>query len=177
MPILLIPAAVFAAPKNKNDPARVASAIVGYVYDGDTFAATVTLAEDIQISVRVRIINIDTPEMNAACQYEADMAQRAKVRLAEMLPVGAVVKLSEIKDDKYLGRIDARVKTVSGLDVGNVLIQEKLARPYSGGKRAPWCEPGMEPTAIDSESDEEYQGWMPAPAQKKLMSVLLDFLK
>ena len=34
-------------------------ATVGYVFDGDTFAAKVKLEDNIKISVRVRIIDID----------------------------------------------------------------------------------------------------------------------
>ncbi|MDR2413210.1 MAG: thermonuclease family protein [Rickettsiales bacterium] len=112
---------------------------VGYIFDGDTFSARVMLEDDIKISVRVRIINIDAPEMNGECDSEKNMALKSKNRLAELLPVGSVVDLSEIKDDKYLGRIDARVKTNDGADVGEVLVKEKLARKYNGGKRAPWC--------------------------------------
>ena len=36
------------------------------------------------------------------------------------------------------GRVDATV-IADGADVGKVLIEEGLARPYSGGKRRGWC--------------------------------------
>ena len=114
-------------------------ATVDYIFDGDTFAAYVNLEDDIQISVRVRLINIDTPEIHGECESEISLANRAKERLAELIPVGTVVELSGIKDDKYLGRIDAYVKMADGRDVGTVLISEKLGRPYSGGKRDGWC--------------------------------------
>lgn len=115
-------------------------AVVDYVIDGDTFAAAVKLDTDISITVRVRIINIDTPEINGDCEYEIDAAHRAKDRLAELLSVGDVVDLQNIKDDKYLGRIDANVILSDGRDVGHVLVGDGLARRYDGGKRAPWCE-------------------------------------
>ena len=60
--------------------------------------------------------------------------------MAELLPVGSVVELRDVQDDKYLGRIDARVITKDGVDVSGVLIKEKLGRPYDGGRRASWCE-------------------------------------
>lgn len=119
--------------------ANAVPAAVDYIFDGDTFAAFVKLQDDIRVSVRVRIMNIDTPEIHGMCDYETDMAMRAKNRLAELIPVGSTVDLSEIKDDKYLGRIDAYVIMPDGRDVGEVLIHEKLARPYSGGRRAGWC--------------------------------------
>lgn len=114
-------------------------AVVDYIFDGDTFAAYVMLADDIRIAVRVRLINVDTPEIHGACDAEIDMANRARVRLAELIPVGTTVDLQNIKDDKYLGRIDANVIMADGRDVGDVLIDEKLGRPYRGGRRQPWC--------------------------------------
>lgn len=115
-------------------------ATVDYIIDGDTFAAKVILEDEIKISVRVRIINIDTPEIHGACENEIKMANLARDRLTELIPNGTTIELSEIKDDKYLGRIDARVKSRAGVDIGEVLITEKMARRYSGGKRAGWCD-------------------------------------
>lgn len=120
-------------------PAFAVPGRVGYVIDGDTFSCAVKLADDIEVSVRVRIRNVDTPEIHGDCDYEQEMALRAKNRLAELIPVDSVVELTNIGDDKYLGRIDANVIDAAGRDVGNILIQEKLGRPYSGGHRAPWC--------------------------------------
>jgi len=115
-------------------------ATVDYIFDGDTFAAYVMLEDDIRVAVRVRLMNVDTPEIHGECDYEIMRANMARRRLEELIPVGSVVELSNIKDDKYLGRIDAYVKTADGRDVGRVLIAEKLGRPYSGGRRAGWCE-------------------------------------
>ncbi len=112
---------------------------VSYIIDGDTFAARVMLADDTKITVRVRLINVDTPEIHGECESEIRAAFAAKARLAELLPVGSIAELRDIKDDKYLGRIDARVLDGTGRDVGKVLIHEKLGRPYSGGHRDGWC--------------------------------------
>ena len=120
--------------------ANATPAVVDYIIDGDTFAGRVALADDTKITVRVRLINVDTPEIHGECKSEIRVAFAAKARLAELIPVGMVVELREIKDDKYLGRIDARVLDAAGRDVGTILVQEKLGRPYSGGHRAGWCE-------------------------------------
>ncbi len=115
-------------------------ATVTYIVDGDTFYANVMMDSDISVRTSVRIIGIDTPEINGKCKSEIDRAKRAKKRLSELLPVDSVVELSDIKDDKYLGRIDATVKLSDGRDVGKILIKENLARIYKGaGKRASWC--------------------------------------
>lgn len=119
--------------------AHAVPASVDYIFDGDTFAGRVALADDTKITVRVRLINIDTPEIHGECDSEIATAHRAKARLASLLPVDSVVDLANIKDDKYLGRIDANVILPDGRDVGDVLVREGLARPYSGGKRKSWC--------------------------------------
>lgn len=120
--------------------ANATPVVVDYIIDGDTFAGRVALADDTKITVRVRLINVDTPEIHGECESEIRAAFAAKARLAELLPVGTTAELQEIKDDKYLGRIDARVLDASGRDVGKILVNEKLGRPYSGGYRAGWCE-------------------------------------
>lgn len=120
--------------------AAAVPATVDYVLDGDTFAARVLLDEDITITVRVRLADVDTPEINGKCEREIEMALRARDRLAELLPVGTMVDLRDVTDDKYLGRIDARVFTSGGRDVSRILINEKLGRPYDGGRRDSWCD-------------------------------------
>ncbi len=120
--------------------ASSASARVDYIIDGDTFGASVFFDKDISAKVRVRMANIDTPEIKGQCQSEKDAAIAAKNRLGVIMPVGSVVDLTNIKDDKYLGRIDANVFDASGNDVGLTLIKERLGRPYDGGRRRGWCE-------------------------------------
>lgn len=115
-------------------------AVVDYVLDGDTFSAVVKIDKDVGITVRVRIINVDTPELKGACKAEINKANNAKNFVKKLLPKGTIVDLQNVKDDKYLGRIDANVILDDGRDLGRVLIQEKLARPYSGGRRLGWCD-------------------------------------
>jgi endonuclease YncB( thermonuclease family) len=115
------------------------AATVDYVFDGDTFSARVNLENGAATTVRVRIRNIDAPEIHGECEYETNLADMAKRRLAEIIPKGTDVALSKIKDDKYLGRIDALVG-LDGSDVGDIMVKEKLARKYNGGKRASWCD-------------------------------------
>ncbi|MDR0803499.1 MAG: thermonuclease family protein [Rickettsiales bacterium] len=135
--LFIICCSLFIAPAMAAMPPLQAT--VGYIIDGDTFSAGVKLENGAEISVRVRIINIDAPEIHGMCDAEIKMAQKAKYELEKLIPVGGAVMLSEIKDDKYLGRIDARVRTADNTDVGQVMIDRKLARKYSGGRRAGWC--------------------------------------
>ena len=126
---LLIPVGSYAMP-----------ATVDYVFDGDTFSAVVHLDDGIDVDVRVRLINVDTPEMHGDCDSEIQRANMARDRLMQLAPRGTLVELKNIKDDKYPGRIDANVILPDGRDVGDILIKEKLGRTYNGGRRASWCE-------------------------------------
>lgn len=117
-------------------PARV-----GYIVDGDTFSGVVKLEGGVDVSVRVRIRNVDTPEIHGDCEYERNIAASAREKLGQIIPVGTMVELTNVKDDKYLGRIDANVADASGADVGARLIREGFGRPYDGGRRQPWCSP------------------------------------
>ena len=115
--------------------------IVKRIVDGDTFIGNVILADGIEImSVSVRLRNVDTPEIHGKCESEIRQAEYAKQRLAELIPVGSTIEIKNIKNDKYPGRIDANVYDVANRDVGLVLINEKLGRAYSGGKRKTWCD-------------------------------------
>ena len=129
MSSLVIIGAAFAVP-----------ATVDYVFDGDTFSADVALDGGTNVKARIRLSNVDTPEMNGKCESEKHRAVMARERLMQLTPRGTVVELKNIKDDKYLGRIDANVILPDGRDVGNILIKEKLGRSYSGGRRAGWCD-------------------------------------
>lgn len=123
-----------------GDGAYAVPAVVDYVVDGDTFGATVLFDDDVSVPVRVRILNIDTPEIHGKCKSEINKAHLAKDALSNILPQGTKVELDSIKDDKYLGRIDANVVLKDGRNVGDIMINRGLARPYNGGRRRGWCE-------------------------------------
>ncbi len=132
--ILLIPWTSFA------DETAPVYATTGYIFDGDTFAAMVKLENGVMVSVRVRILGIDAPEIHGDCDSEIQIALKARDKLEKLLPNGSSVELSDIKDDKYLGRIDANVTLSDGRNVGTIMLNEKLARKYTGGKRQKWCD-------------------------------------
>lgn len=86
---------------------------------------------------RIRISGIDTPELNGRCQYERDLAIRARNRLAELLGSGRVRFYRSGRDRDRFGRL-LRVVTVDGRSVGDRLVREGLARVWRG-RREPWC--------------------------------------
>jgi endonuclease YncB( thermonuclease family) len=133
--VLLIPAGGLAASEQIAGPVP---AEVLRVVDGDTLAvrARIWLGQDITVNARIR--GIDAPELHGRCQREKDLAEAARLRLAEA--AGAkTVQLTNIENDKYAGRILADVGTDDGADLGAVMLGSGLVRPYDGGERAPWC--------------------------------------
>ena len=119
--------------------ANATSARVAYIIDGDTFVGDVLLKDKTEIkSVKIRLINVDTPEIHGECADEIKRAEYARQRLGELIPVGSIVEIKNVKNDKYVGRIDANVFDASNRDVGKILVKEKVGRAYSGGKRQSW---------------------------------------
>ena len=104
------------------------------IIDGDTIALG---------SERVRILNIDAPEsFRSHCERELRAGLKAKERLAALVRSGAI-EVERHGQDRYR-RTLARI-TVSGRDVGEVLVREGLALPWRDGAEAKeertrhWC--------------------------------------
>jgi endonuclease YncB( thermonuclease family) len=86
--------------------------------------------------VKVRIADIDAPETHPSrCDLEADLGNRATIRLSQLLNAGPF-RLEPIDRDRY-GR-ELRILTRDGQSLGGVLVAEGLARWYGNGRR-PWC--------------------------------------
>lgn len=85
----------------------------------------------------VRLLGIDTPEMNGRCEEESRLARKAQTVLVGLLSRAKRIELRQLARNKYfrlLGQIYA-----DGVDVGGVLLEAGLAREYKGGRREPWC--------------------------------------
>ena len=108
------------------------------VVDGDTVEVLARIWPDHYVETLVRLAGIDAPELRGRCPEETALAERAKERLAALL-AGNRLLLADVRYGKYAGRVVARVLTEDGSDVAQILLAEKLARPYAGGRRAPWC--------------------------------------
>jgi micrococcal nuclease len=105
-------------------------------YDGDTCRLE---RETLPGRDRVRFANADTPEIEGQCQEEIRQAMMARDYTRDLV-VGRAVTLTAIQPDKYDKRVDAFVQLPDGRDLGDALIAAGLARPYSGGHRAGWCD-------------------------------------
>ena len=105
------------------------------VVDGDTFR----LGER-----RIRIVGIDTPEVNAQCPEEAALAEAATLRLQELLNDGEFEMLGRV--DEPTDRYGRELKSLRRrqADGGHVSIAAQMrddghARRYLGGFRRGWC--------------------------------------
>ena len=109
------------------------------VIDGDTLTVEATIWLGQRLTVNARIRGIDTPELHGACEREKAMAEAARSALAKMAEAGSV-RLTNIANGKYAGRVLADVETDDGTDVAAYMLATGLARPYDGGARAGWCD-------------------------------------
>ena len=108
------------------------------VVDGDTFEARVRVWPGLDITTKVRLRGIDTPELKARCGDERLKADAAREALRALLEEGDVA-IARVGIDKYGGRILADVTTRRSGDVSSTLLARGHARPYEGGRRESWC--------------------------------------
>jgi endonuclease YncB( thermonuclease family) len=124
-------------------PTAVASARIPAdvlrVIDGDTFEARVHVWPGLDITTRVRLRGIDTPELKARCAQELRQAEAAREALRVLLAEGEVGIFS-VGLDKYAGRVVAEAATRTMANVSQALLAGGIGRPYGGGRRAGWCE-------------------------------------
>lgn len=115
------------------------------IIDGDTIAINIQKESPLiqKLGLNVRIKGIDAPERGskAKCEKERIKAEEAQKFVNEL--VGVIgekeLLLSEIKWDKYGGRLVAVVK-VGGVDIAKALLNRELAVPYTGeGQKHNWC--------------------------------------
>jgi endonuclease YncB( thermonuclease family) len=111
-----------------GSPARTGGPV--RVIDGDTFE---------QGGMRIRIADIDTPEVHGRCASETALAARATGRMRALLAAGPfeLHALADGRDEDRYGR-KLRIVTRGGRSLGDVLVAEGLARTWTG-RREPWC--------------------------------------
>jgi micrococcal nuclease len=99
------------------------------VIDGDTFALA---------GARIRIADIDAPEVHGRCASETALAARATARMGALLAAGPFT-LARIgaRDRDVYGR-QLRIVMRGGRSLGDQLVAEGLARTWTG-HREPWC--------------------------------------
>ena len=110
------------------------------VVDGDTIKTSVNLPCPL-CNVSIRLLGVDTPESTylAKCPAEKEKALAAKNFVKTLIGTNTTMVIRNFKWDKYGGRIDAYV-SINGVDISQSLIDNGLARPYTGqGPKSDWC--------------------------------------
>ena len=107
--------------------------------DGDTLRVEIPAMLPLKYSIRIS--GIDTPEKagRAKCEQEALLAEKASEFTKNLVKNLKTFEISNIKHDKYGGRLLASVK-INNIDVGRALQKEGLARIYYGEKKESWCD-------------------------------------
>ena len=106
------------------------------VIDGDTVEARVRVWLGLDLTILVRLRDINTPELRGRCPGERAAAEAARAFVAGLLPEKGPVRLTAVRHDKYHGRIDAAIELPSGQDLATALRTAGHARP-SGCLRSP----------------------------------------
>jgi endonuclease YncB( thermonuclease family) len=114
-------------------PARILRVI-----DGDTLRVRTRIWLGMDMEIDVRINGIDAPELRGRCNAERRLAKNARKALIDLVE-GGTVRLHDIRNGKYAGRVVARVTASNGADIGVALIAQGVARRYDGRRRAGWC--------------------------------------
>ena len=108
------------------------------VYDGDTFRVNIdSLPPIVGKNIPIRVNGIDTPEIRGKCQYEKNLALKARDFVRAKLSNAKEIKLTNLQRGKYF-RVVANV-VVDGVSLEQELLDNKLAYEYSGGKKLSWC--------------------------------------
>ena len=108
------------------------------IYDGDTFRVDIdSLPPIVGKNIPIRLNGVDTPEIRGKCQYENDLALKARDFVRNKLANAKEIKLTKLQRGKYF-RVVADVM-VDGVSLEQELLENKLAYKYTGGKKSSWC--------------------------------------
>lgn len=110
------------------------------VVDGDTFVITAPfMPKSLKQNIPLRLTGVDTPNIKrfANCSKEAEMGERAKQFVETLYKKSKKQEIKFVGTDKY-NRILGEVY-FDGKSVSTSLLEENLAKPYTGGKKESWC--------------------------------------
>ena len=108
------------------------------VYDGDTFRVDIdSLPPIVGKNIPIRLNGVDTPEIQGKCQYEKDLALKARDFVRKKLANAKEIKLTKLQRGKYF-RVVADVM-IDGVSLEQELLDNELAYKYTGGMKSSWC--------------------------------------
>lgn len=106
--------------------------LIHRVYDGDSMRACFVY-QGKPITVAVRVLGIDTPELRTRCQHEKQLALRAR-DVARNLLNNQILNVRFHHNDKY-GRSLVQIKLPGDIDYGGYMVAQGLAMAYAGGTK------------------------------------------
>lgn len=86
--------------------------------------------------MKIRLLDIDAPEVKGHCVNERELAQAATAELTRLLNTG-LVRIAFDGQDKFSRHL-ARIWVREG-EVGPAMITAKLAEPFGQRGPSPWC--------------------------------------
>jgi micrococcal nuclease len=137
---LLVPALVFAQPKQK--PGVTYDAEITRVIDGDTVAFRAPFLPDpLKKELSIRVFGVDTPEKGhrAQCESENARGQAATAFTKNAIAQAAQRQIILMDWDKYGGRVLGDV-ILNGQSLRQMLIVNGHAREYYGEAKTSWCQ-------------------------------------
>ena len=108
---------------------------IASVYDGDTFKINLNCSLAVYCEkVPVRVLGVDTPEIQGQTEHEIQLAQQAKEFTKKFLEKSPI-SLSNCGRDKYF-RLLCDVTNGEGENLAKELIKAKLGYEYWGGTKS-----------------------------------------
>lgn len=101
------------------------------VIDGDTIEVVIDLGFDISIKEKLRLANIDAPELQTKDKLEKKLAIEAMKYLKKWLKSQTQLYIRTSKDDKY-GRILGEIFGDNGICINQLLLENSYAWKYDG---------------------------------------------
>jgi len=86
--------------------------------------------------IKIRLLDIDAPEVEGRCGNERRLAQSAKLELTRLLNTG-LVRIAFDGQDQY-GRHLAQIWVREG-EIGTAMLAAGLAEPFGQRGPSPWC--------------------------------------
>lgn len=119
----------------------VEAEIVG-VIDGDTVDVRAFIWPGHSVETRVRLADVDAPEIRrVACGAEREAGHAARRFVEDLLmpdgEPGMRVHIRNVTLGSFAGRVIAGLALPDGRDLGALLLEEGLATPYTA--RGGWC--------------------------------------
>tara|TARA_B100000959_G_scaffold27390_1_gene26337 strand:+ start:551 stop:979 length:429 start_codon:yes stop_codon:yes gene_type:complete len=134
--ILILSTSAFSQNLDDGD-SYIVSRIIS-VYDGDTFRVDIdALPEIVGKNIAIRILGIDTPEIQGKCEQEKLLAIKARDLARDYLNNAKSIHLKNLSRGKYF-RLLADV-FVDDFNLADALLEKGLAVKYSGKKKSSWC--------------------------------------